>query len=376
VARYFDHGATSFPKPSVVARAMAAYLDGCGGTYGRAAYPRTHDATALVFDARERLARLLGAEDSSRVAFTLNATHALNIAIQGLVRPKGVVLVSPLEHNAVMRPLHLVCRRHGARIEVLPHRADGRVEPEHISAPAGACLAVIALQGNVNGVIQPVAAIRERLGGVPLLVDAAQGAGEVPIDVGADDLDLVAVTGHKALLGPTGTGALYVRPGIDLAPLIPGGTGSSSESMEQPTRMPDALEGGTLNVAGIVGLGAALEWLEGQPPARISGLAAATVTALSRIPGVQVHGALVPEDQGGLFSFEIEGQGPSSTVLELLRRHGIESRAGLQCAPFAHRHLGTFERGGAVRVAFGRFHDESAVELVSRAVADVAGRRG
>ncbi|HUT77914.1 MAG TPA: aminotransferase class V-fold PLP-dependent enzyme, partial [Polyangia bacterium] len=144
VARYFDHGATSFPKPAVVARAMAAYLDGCGGTYGRAAYGRAHEATALVFDARERLARLLGAADSSRVAFTLNATHALNVAIQGLVRPSGVVLVSPLEHNAAMRPLTLVCRRHGARIEVLPHRADGRVEPERIAVPTGACLAVVA----------------------------------------------------------------------------------------------------------------------------------------------------------------------------------------------------------------------------------------
>jgi selenocysteine lyase/cysteine desulfurase len=376
VARYFDHGATSFAKPAVVARAMAAYLDGCGGTYGRAAYPRAHDATALVFDARERLARLLGVADSSRVVFTLNATHALNIAIQGLTRPGGTVLVSPLEHNAVMRPLTMMCRRHGARIEVLPHRADGRVEPERLAVPAGACLAVVALQGNVNGVIQPVAAIRERLGGVPLLVDAAQGAGEVPIDAGADGLDLVAVTGHKALLGPTGTGALYVRPGLDLPSLLPGGTGSRSESVEQPSLMPDALEGGTLNVAGIVGLGAALEWLAGQPPARTAGLAVAAAAALRRIPGVMVHGALVPGDQGGLLSFEIGGLSGSQTVLELLRRHGIEARAGLQCAPFAHRTLGTFERGGAVRIAFGRFHDDCAVELVTRAVADLAGRLG
>jgi selenocysteine lyase/cysteine desulfurase len=372
VARYFDHGATSFPKPAVVARAVAAYLDGCGGTYGRAAYGRAHDATALVFGARERLAALLGAPDSSRVAFTLNATHALNLAIQGLVKPGGVVLISPLEHNAVMRPLSLVCRRLGARFEVLPHRADGRVEPGRIAVPAGACLAVVALQGNVNGVTQPVAAIRERLRGVPLLVDAAQGAGEIPIDVRADGLDLVAVTGHKALLGPTGTGALYVRPGIDLPPLLPGGTGSRSESVEQPTLMPDALEGGTLNVAGLVGLGAALEWLEGQGPARSAQLAVAAAAALRRIPGVLVHGALDPADQGSLFSFEVDGLSASDTVLALLRRHGIECRAGLQCAPFAHRHLGTFERGGAVRLAFGRFHDESAVELVTRAVADLA----
>jgi selenocysteine lyase/cysteine desulfurase len=370
VARYFDHGATSFPKPRGVALAMARYLDGCGGTYGRAAYGQVQDASRLVFDARERLARAIGVADSSRVAFQLNATHALNVAIQGLAQPNGVVLVSPLEHNSAMRPLVALGARMGLRVSVLPHAEDGRVTPEAIAVPPGTCLAVVSHQSNVNGVIQPLAAIRSRLGTVPLLVDAAQSAGEIPVDAERGGLDLVALSGHKHLLGPTGVGALYVRPGLALPALMPGGTGSRSESFEQPTVMPDALESGTLNVVGIAGLGAALEFLEANGPGCGRRLAELAIEELRRIPGVRVLCAAEPSHQGGLFSFTIDGVPPSEVARALYARHGFAVRSGLCCAPAAHRALGTSNRGGAVRVAFGRFHDEGAVERIVAAIAE------
>jgi cysteine desulfurase family protein len=374
VARYFDHGATSFPKPASVARAMARYVDGCGGTYGRAAYGQVQDATRMVFESRERLARVLGVADSSRVAFTLNATHALNLAIQGLARPNGVVLVSPLEHNSAMRPLFALGARFGLRTAVMPCGADGRVTPEAIDVPPGTCLAIVSHQSNVNGVIQPIAAIKARLGAVPLLVDAAQSAGELPLDAERDRLDLVAMSGHKHLLGPTGVGALYVRPGLALPALMPGGTGSRSDSLEQPEVMPDALESGTLNVAGLAGLGASLEFLHENGPGPGVRLAGRAAAELREIPGVRVLGAADPAHQGGLLSFTVDGTPPSELARALYARHGLAVRAGLCCAPSAHRMLGTSEVGGAVRVSFGRFHDDGAVDRIAAAVADVVRR--
>jgi selenocysteine lyase/cysteine desulfurase len=375
VARYFDHGATSFPKPATVALAMARYLDGCGGTYGRAAYGQVQEASRLVFDTRERLARAIGCADSSRVAFTLNATHALNLAIQGLARPNGVVLVSPLEHNSVMRPLSALGARLGLRAEVLPHAEDGRVRPELIAVPRGACLAVVSHQSNVNGVVQPLAAIKSRLGAVPLLVDAAQSAGEIPLDAERGGLDLVALSGHKNLLGPTGVGALYVRPGLALPALMPGGTGSRSDSIEQPDVMPDALESGTLNVAGIAGLGAALEFLEANGPGDGVRIARLVIDELRKIPVLRVLAASDPAHQGGLFSFTIDGAAPSEVARVLFARHGLAVRSGLCCAPSAHATLGTSDGGGAVRASFGRFHDDGAVDRMVSAVADVVRSR-
>lgn len=373
-ARYFDHGATSFPKPAAVARAMARYVDGIGGTYGRAAYGQAQDATRLVFDCRERLARAIGCTDSSRIAFTLNATHALNVAIQGLARPGGVALVSPLEHNAVARPLAALAARAGLRVEALPAGADGRVDPGAIRVPEGACLAVVAHESNVNGVVQPIAEIRARLGDVPLVVDAAQSAGEIPLDVDAAGADAVAISGHKHLLGPTGVGALFVRHGLALPPLVRGGTGSRSDSLEQPEVMPDALEAGTPNVAGIAGLSAALEFAEAHGPGSGRSLALRAIAEVEAIPGVRTLRAGRPEDQGGLFSFVVDGVPPSEIARRLWDRAALAVRAGLQCAPSAHAALGTLRGGGAVRISFGWFHGEESVETICSAIRDAAAR--
>jgi selenocysteine lyase/cysteine desulfurase len=374
VARYFDHGATSFPKPATVARAMARYVDEIGGTYGRAAYGQVQEASRIAFDARARLARLIGCADASRVVFTLNATHALNIAIQGLARPSGVALVSPVEHNSAMRPLVALAARTGLAIVTLPAAPDGRVVPEAIRVPEGACLAVVAHQSNVNGAIQPIAAIKRALGAVPLVVDAAQSAGEIPLEVDRIAVDAVALSGHKHLLGPTGTGALYVREGLALPALMPGGTGSRSDSFEQPDAMPDALEAGTPNLAGLAGLAAALEFLAAHGGGDGPRLALRAIAALESIPGVRVLKAASAEHQGGLFSFCVDGVAPSEIARRLYERHRLAVRAGLHCAPAAHRALGTLERGGAVRIAFGRFHGDGAVARIADAITDAVKR--
>jgi len=376
VARYFDHGATSFPKPAAVGRAMMEYLDGIGGTYGRAAYLQAQDASRIVFETRERLARRFGIPDSSRIVFTLNATHALNLAIQGISPEGGAVLVSPLEHNSVMRPLSTLARRRGLRVEVLPHDPrDGRILPERLALRGDERLAVVSHQSNVNGVIQPVSALRERLGAVPLLLDAAQSAGELDIDVSRDGADMLALSGHKHLMGPTGTGALYVREGIELEPLMPGGTGSRSESTRQPEAMPDRLEGGTPNLAGIAGLGAALTFMEERGPRPSGPMAVEALSRLASVPGVTTFGAADPAFQGGLFSFNIAGLAPSEAARRLFERHGLAVRAGLHCSPAAHETLGTLAAGGTVRCGFGWFHDEPSIDLLVGCISDVAGSR-
>ena len=243
---------------------------------------------------------LFGVADSSRLVFTANATHALNLAIRGLATGPGRVLVSPLEHNSVMRPVRALEKSAGIRVEVMPHDpSDGRVLPDEIAPRDDTLFAVVNMVSNVNGVTQPVAEIKRRLGDIPLVVDAAQAAGDVPID--ANELDLLAMAGHKHLLGPFGTGALYVRPGIELSPLMPGGTGSRSESQEHPLSMPDSLEGGTPNMMGIAGLGAAAELLARDGLGDLGATAASMAHELEKIPEVTVYRASRREDQGESF---------------------------------------------------------------------------
>jgi selenocysteine lyase/cysteine desulfurase len=227
----------------------------------------------------------------------------------------------------------------------------------------------------VNGLLQPLREIKERLGEVPLLVDAAQSAGEVEIDVERDGVDLLAIAGHKHLLGPTGIGALYMRGGLEIEPMMPGGTGSRSASVDQPAAMPDRLEGGTPNIVGIAGLGAALRFLEENGPSPRGPMAIGALSELARLDGVSVLSAADRERQGGLFSFRVDGVAPSAVAAELFTRHRIAVRAGLHCAPVAHRFLRTFDGGGTVRVAFGRFHTQAAADRLVEAIAEIVAAR-
>ncbi|HOP39898.1 MAG TPA: aminotransferase class V-fold PLP-dependent enzyme [Geobacteraceae bacterium] len=352
---YFDNAATSFPKPPEVAAAMARYLDEVGGPYGRSAYGRAFDVARTVETARDRLAELMGARDGEQVVFTPNATHAINIVVRSLMHRGGRVLISPLEHNAVTRPVAAFAEQCGASYEVLPHFGDGRVDPDRIDEvmTADTVLVVVNHESNVNGVIQPLREIRKRLGPVPLLVDASQSFGSVPLRVEDWNIDFLAFTGHKALFGPTGTGGLYLRDPASVEPLIYGGTGSSSESFDMPDFLPDRFEAGTQNVAGIFGLLAALE----NPAERRHSREELRrfVEALKGLPSVRVFCAERFEDQGNVISLVRAGSDPATLGHMLYEEFGIETRIGLHCAPLAHRTLGTFP-SGTLRLGVSPYH--------------------
>ena len=381
---YLDHAATSFPKPPEVVQAVREWMTDIGVNPGRAAYPAAARGAQVIFEAREALAELLGVSDSRRLAFTHNATHALNIALFGTLRAGDHVLCSSLEHNAVMRPLRQLEGARGVVVEPVAVLPDGRMDPAAFgrAVRAETRLCVVNHASNVVGSIAPLEGIRQAIGEVALLVDAAQTAGALPIDVEAAGIDMLAVTGHKALLGPAGTGALYVRPGLELPqPLICGGTGSSSDSERQPDFMPDRFEGGTPNAPGIAGLGAACRWLLRKTVAAVRvrelELTRRLLAGLREIDGLQVHGPADAESRTATVSVTIEGTTPSELAWNLARRWDIAVRAGLHCAPLAHRSLGTLPMG-TLRIACGGSTSTGDVDAVVRALGVLAreGRSG
>src|SRR5205807_1630498 len=263
---YFDNAATSWPKPPAVRAALEEYFGEAGGNPGRSGHRMSVAAARIVENAREALAELFNTSDPSRIVFTQNATHALNLAFYGLLRPGDHVVTTSIEHNSVMRPLrHL--EELGIKVTIVVCTPEGKLDLEAVRRAIGhdTRLLVTTHASNVAGTLNPVQdlAALAREAKVPYLVDAAQTAGSVPIDVQKMGIDLLAFTGHKGLLGPTGTGGLYIREGLTLAPLLRGGTGSDSAHEIQPAFLPDAHESGTLNLAGIAGMRAAVQFLLG-----------------------------------------------------------------------------------------------------------------
>jgi cysteine desulfurase family protein len=364
---YFDNAATSFPKPASVAAAMARYLNEVGGPYGRSAYPRAVEVSRTVEKTRDLLAERMGAGDAAKVVFAPNATHAVNLVVQSVLARGGRVLISPLEHNAVTRPLAALAARCGASFDLLPHFGDGRVDPSRIEGmlTTDTVLAVINHQSNVNGVIQPLEQIRQRLGNVPLLVDASQSFGSIPVRVDDWDIDYLAFTGHKALLGPPGIGGLYLRNPAGLEPLVYGGTGSASESFDMPDFVPDRFEAGTPNIAGIYGLHAALQET---PDCRHSREDFCQfIENLQRIPGLKVLCADRFENQGDVLSMLQPGRDPADLGRMLFDKFGIETRIGLHCAPLAHQTLGTAPCG-SLRIGVSRYHSADDFSFFTDAV--------
>ncbi len=355
---YLDHAATSFPKPEEVRRAVARALLEASANPGRGSHGFARTASAVVDRARDRAARFFGIGDSRRLVFTKNATEGINLALKGFLQPGARVLISPLEHNAVTRPLHRLEQERNIRVDVLAAHEDGRIRldllPDQLQPPPD--LLVIAHASNVSGALQPLDEIadlchRRR---VPILLDAAQSAGIQTIAVDQWNLAMLACSGHKGLLGPGGTGLLYLRPDLDVAPLIEGGTGSLSERAEQPDFAPDRYESGTLNVAGIAGLEAGIAYLEafGLEAARRHELELARrlEDELAAMDGVRL---LAPEQRGtATVSFTVADMNPADVGRLLDEGFGIAVRTGLHCAPLAHRSLGTFPEG-TVRVSCG-----------------------
>ena len=359
---YLDHAATSWPKPREVIDAMADFLERAGGNPGRAGHRLSIEAGRTVYNVREILADFFNAPNPLQVIFTANATQAINLCLYGILRAGDHVITSSIEHNAVMRPLRDLENR-GIKLTVVPCARDGSVVPQSIARAMrpSTRIVVVTHASNVIGTILPIseiAAITHKSGAL-LLVDAAQTAGIVPLDMCAMNIDLLAFTGHKGLQGPQGTGGLIFGNRVhtkDIEPLWRGGTGSRSEFEIQPEDLPDKFESGTMNGPGIAGLGAGVQYLMNRGVERIHeqemDLTRQLIEGLERIEGVTVYGPADVTRRTSVVSFTAAGHRVSEIGLRLDEEFGILSRVGLHCAPAAHRTIGTLPEG-TVRFAMG-----------------------
>lgn len=368
--RYFDNASTSFPKPHEVAEGIARFMTETGGTYARAAYDRAVESSRMVEVCRSMLMDKIGAGADDHLVFTSNATDASNMLLSGLGLHDCKVLVSPLEHNAVMRPLEWLRRNRGVEWTMLPATPDGRVDCKALAGMdlTGVRLIAVNHQSNVNGVVQPLGEIKDIAGGVAVAVDASQSLGYIDIDVCATGVDFLFFTGHKGLHGPTGTGGLYIRRGMDVAPLRYGGTSVLSYSFDMPGTMPDRLEAGTPNMAGIAGLLAALE--NPVEPQHRKDDFMQLLQSVKDIDGVKVYCACDAECQGELFSFTYEGHASSKIAEMLFELYGIECRSGIHCAPLAHSYLQTGE-SGTVRLSLSPYHTREDLDYLMNSIREI-----
>ena len=345
---YLDHAATSWPKPDLVPRRLAGCFTSVFANAGRSGHAASVRLAELVFDTREALATMLGAERSENLVFTSGATEGINLVLKGFLRPGDLVYVSPMEHNSVLRPLSGLSRTRGIRIETLPADEFGRVDwdaARRLGQRERPRLVVLCHASNVNGAVQDLPAARVALPDSAILVDAAQTAGVLNLDVSTDRIDFLACSAHKGLLGLTGVGACFLSAEYDIAPLLEGGTGSRSADTEHPHVRPDRYEAGTQNLHGIAALSGALEHIAstGLGGGHKRALTSILIEGLREIPGVHLHS---PADGSALMAaLTIDGLSPDRVASRLEREFGILCRPGLQCAPAAHRHLGTYPEG-------------------------------
>ena len=370
---YLDNAATSFPKPPSVIRAMTEALTEYGANPGRGGHQLALKAGRTVEKCRELAAEFFGAPSPERVIFTRNCTESLNIAITGMLHKGDEVICSHGEHNAVMRPLERFVSRGDITVKLLRPDGQGLLSPDTLrrAITSRTSLVICCHSSNVTGVIQPVAELgavcRER--GVPLLVDAAQTAGVLDVSLSRLNADMIAAPGHKGLMGPHGTGLLILREDINPEPLILGGTGSASESVRQPELLPDRYESGTLNLPGIAGLAAGLEFVSRQRKEihrYETGLNDRLRRQLDQIPGLTLLGsARIP--RVGITAILPAG-GDSAALADALDATGVAVRGGLHCAPAMHSYLGTM-KSGAVRFSPGPYNTERDIDDAAALVA-------
>ena len=386
---YLDNAATSYPKPSEVVEAVRACLEH-SLTVQRSTHIAPFRADEVLRRCRARMARFIGAQQPEEIVYAYSATDALNIAIHGLAgREKHRdllhplhVLVSPLEHHSVMRPLHMLRQSANVEFQTLPANASGEIDvvklAKHKLLRDKSSAVVVNWISNVSGTVQPVAEIGAlcREHGVPFIVDASQATGSHPVDVQAIGCDAMAQPAHKALFSLPGLGILYVRGGVQLAPWRIGGTGYRSDLLEQPEEMPMRLESGTPNVPAIVGLDAALDWFETTGIDYVQRHCAALVeqlwNGLRALRGVSLIGPPPALERGYLVSFNVKDTDPLVISQILAENYSISSRAGLHCAPTAHRYYGTYDRGGTVRFSVSYFTTPEQVATALAAVREIA----
>lgn len=360
---------------------MVRFLEEAGSNPGRSGHRLSIEAARIVYDAREAAANLFGAQDPLRVIFGLNITDGINLALHGLLKAGDHVITSSMEHNAVMRPLNDLAQQ-GVEFTRIACNSDGTLDPNRVEEAIQANTRLIVLNhaSNVCGTILPVRDVGQiaRRHDLLFLLDTAQTAGVLPIDMDKDGIDLLAFTGHKSLYGPMGTGGLIIGPRLnpaELHPLRQGGTGSRSEQEVQPDFLPDRFESGTPNAVGLAGLLAALQWLTDQGigaiRAREEALCAELLAGLGKIPGVKVYGTQDAAKQTATVAFNIMGMEPSTVGLRLDEEFNILCRVGLHCAPSAHKTLGTFPEG-CVRFGLGGFNKSEDVQDAVNAVSQLA----
>lgn len=373
---YLDNAATSFPKPPAVGARMREYVDEVGAPVNRGSYQAAQQAELVTLRLRQRLCALFGFADPSHVILTPGNTWGLNMLLLGALRPGDHVLVSAMEHNAVMRPLTQLAKR-GVAFDRIPCDAEGRLQTGRIEAMLrpNTRLVLLAHASNVSGTVQDAAAVGEICAarGIPFALDAAQTAGHIPLDFAALRLSALSVPAHKGLMGPQGIGALLLRPDFakTLEPLVSGGTGSVSDSEDIPLYLPDRFEPGTPNLPGIYGWEAALEYLEDVTVEAVAAhdraLSARLMGGLRDVPGVSLIGPDTTEGRVGVFSLDFPGKDNAEIAARLEEEFGILTRCGLHCAPNAHRTLGTFPRG-TVRLSLGWFNTEADIDRALQAV--------
>lgn len=376
---YLDYAATSALRPPEVVEAVSRFLGGLASSPGRAAHRGSLEAGRTVLRCRQALAAFFGiAGDPGRIVFQLNATHALNSLLRGLAGPGAVLVRTMADHNAVRRTAAAL-RASGVEERVIPVSASGDVdEVEAGRMLRGATLLVLPHASNVLGAALPVQRLARiaRSAGALVVLDAAQSAGHLPVDVGELEVDALAFTGHKGLLGPQGVGGFWLREGVRLQPLITGGTGGDSAPESMPGSLPDRVEAGTLPVPAIAGLLAGIEWLQRRGMAEVAtreaALKARLLEGLGDVPGVRI---LSPRNVPGtgLVMLTVDEMEPAEVARSLDEEFGVLTRAGLHCAPEAHQVLGSFERG-AVRLSLGWASESAHVEAAVSALRVLAGR--
>lgn len=377
---YLDNAATSFPKPESVYAAVNHALRDCGGNPGRSGHRLSLAAGRIIDEARLLAAGFFGVTKPERLVFTANTTDALNMAIRGVLKPGDHVVTSMMEHNSVARPLEAM-KSLGVTVTKVPTSPVTGVAVDDVKAAIqkDTKLVVMSHVSNVTGTINPIEEIGAfcRSNGLLFLVDAAQSAGVIAIDTEAMNIDLLAFPGHKGLLGPQGTGGLYIRPGIELLPLRYGGTGSYSERLDQPLLSPDRYESGTLNMPGLAGLAAGIGYImrEGVDAVgkREATLANRLIDGITAINGLTIFGPPAGAKRSGTVSVRLDGIDPSEAALILDNSFDIAVRAGLHCAPDAHATLGTLHIGGTLRISIGHFNTPEDIDACIRALAEIAG---
>jgi cysteine desulfurase family protein len=383
---YLDNAATSWPKPEGVYAAVDRYQRECGAAFGRSVYREATDAEQSVTGARRAVARFLGAEGPERIVFTANGTDALNLAIHGVLSAGDHVVTTVAEHNSVLRPLRFLADRRDVQVSHVGVDSAGAVDPDDVrSAMRKETRLVVCTQAsNVTGAIQPVSEIARaaHAHGALFLVDAAQSLGHLPVNVAMMEADLLAAPGHKGLMGPLGTGLLYIRPGVEqrLDPLRQGGTGSQSQQDRQPDILPDKYEPGNLNVPGIVGLGAGVSYLEERGIEAVAAheqqLTKRLLDGLRQAAGLQIHGPSNAAARVGVVSVTLPGYDPQELAAGLDAAYGIQVRAGLHCAPRMHEALGTLAGGGTVRFSLGCFTTEAEIDAAVAALCELSAMSG